>query len=197
MRMSPFILALIVLGGGGLQAHEVGLLISKSVGKAQAAETVLFGQPKASYDEVSPTGQGARLGWSLVDLKVAEVSVVGTWHTQGESRVVGGGTDTGLKYRGSYLAVGGQVEWKLLVNLTAGLDLRKESLELGPEKVSQTRPWIRAGVGFSLPIPVLSPFVKLEAAVPTVKEGRTDSQSAMVKALAPQFQLAAYAGVRF
>lgn len=197
MRPSACALALAALAGPMLEAHEVSLLLSRQMGKAQAADAALFGQSKGSFEAGSAAGQGLRLGYSLLDLKLVEISATGTVHRQAEARVELAGRDTGLDYRARYVALGAQVDWKLLVNVSVGLEVRQERLEMGAERVQQSRPWLRAGFGFSIPTPALSPFVRLEVAVPTVKEGRTTTASELVKALAPQVQVAACGGIRF
>lgn len=182
--------------GTALSAGELGLIIDKQLGKAQTSNLLVFGH-KGPYDAVSPTGFGIRAGFSVLDLKVAELGVDLTYHTKAEGDVIVGGINTGQKYGIEYFAAGGKVEWKFLVNLYAGLELRGEKLSLGNESVTYTRPWIKGGVGMSLPIPVLSPFVRLEYAMPTTKDDKTGSSSELLKALAPQHQIALVAGIKF
>jgi hypothetical protein len=95
------------------------------------------------------------------------------------------------------------MDWKLLLNLNAGVEMRRETLSwdlvapLGKEESTLNRPWARAGIGFSIPLPVVSPFIRLEVAIPLSKEDRTSSPDSVRKALAPQSQVGLYAGIRF
>ncbi len=63
-----------------VNAAEVGLLLDKQFGKAQALTAV----PGAKYDAVSPTGFGIRAGVSILDLKVAELGLTATYHPKAE-----------------------------------------------------------------------------------------------------------------
>lgn len=187
-----------------LAAGEVGLLAGKLVGKAQVGSAALSGNPAGTnYDSISPTGFGIRAGYTLLNLGVAELGLAATYHTKAEGDLefklpsqpnvkVSRG-----KYGVQYLAIGAQADWKFLVNLHVGADIRQEKLEYGSESVTYTRPWVKAGIGFSLPLPVVSPFARLELAVPTTKEDKTGSSNDLMKAMAPTFQAALYAGIRF
>ena len=56
------------------------------------------------------------------------------------------------------MAIGAQVDWKFLVNLHAGVDIRREKLTtegssgFGAGSTTYTRPWVKAGIGFSVPL---------------------------------------------
>ena len=54
-------------------ATELGLLLDKQAGEAQ---TAAFGTGQ-KYDAVSPTGLGVRLGFDVLDLKVAALVAAG------------------------------------------------------------------------------------------------------------------------
>lgn len=187
-----------------LAAGEVGLLAGKLVGKAQVANATFFGNNSgARYDAVSPTGFGIRAGYTLLNLGVAELGLAATYHTKAEGDLnitlpapINTKVNAG-KYGVQYLAIGAQADWKFLVNLHVGADIRQEKLEFGSESVTYTRPWVKAGIGFSVPLPVVSPFARLELAVPTTKEDKTGSSNDLMKAMAPTFQAALYAGIRF
>ncbi|MDE3246350.1 MAG: hypothetical protein KGN80_09700 [Acidobacteriota bacterium] len=178
-----------------LSAGELGLLYTKQFGKAQT----IAGADK--YDAVDTASVGIRGGFSVVDFKVVEFSFTGTYQPKAEQDLVLGGSKRG-RYGVSYAALGAQLDWKLLLNLNAGVEMRRETLSwdldtLGKDESTQTRPWVRAGLGFSLPLPVVSPFLRLEVAVPLSKEDRTSSPDSIRKALAPQLQAGVYAGIRF
>jgi hypothetical protein len=177
----------------------VGLLLDKQFGKAQAITAF----PSNKYDAVSPTGFGIRAGVSILDLKVAELGLTATYHPKAEGDLELNGTKLG-KFGTEYIAIGAQVDWKFLVNLHAGVDLRREKYtsDLGglKESNSVTRPWVKAGIGFSVPTPVVSPFFRLEVAVAASKDDKTvdapNSENTR-KALAPEYQVGIYGGIRF
>jgi len=175
-------------------AGEVGLLYTKQFGKAQAIGN-------QEYKAVDTAAVGIRGSFSVVDLKVMEFSFTGTYQPKAEQDLTFNGTKLG-KYGVGYAAIGAQVDWKLLLNLNAGVEMRRETLSwdlgpLGKDESTLTRPWVRAGIGFSIPLPVVSPFIRLEVAVPLSKEDRTSSPDSIRKALAPQSQVGLYAGIRF
>lgn len=207
MRMRSFPVLVASVLAFPLAAGEVGLLLDKQFGKAQ---TVLAGVAPGStlagkVDAIGPTGVGLRLGFSVLDLKVAELGLTATYHPKAEGDVEIGGTKYG-KFGAKYIAVGAQVDWKFLVNLHAGVDLRRETLTLSEFQGSNvglngdntvTRPWVKAGIGFSVPTPVVSPFFRLEVAMTTVKEDKRDTPDNLRKALAPEYQVGLYGGIRF
>lgn len=176
-------------------AGEVGLLYTKQFGKAQVVNADKF-------DSVDTATVGIRAGFSVVDLKVVEFSFIGTYQPKAEQDLIFNGTKVG-RYGVGYAAIGAQVDWKLLLNLNVGVEMRRETLSwdlgpvLGKADTTQTRPWARAGIGFSIPLPVVSPFIRMEVAVPLSKESNTSSPDAIQKALAPQLQVGLYAGIRF
>lgn len=178
-----------------LSAGELGLLYTKQFGKAQT----IAGADK--YDAVDTASLGLRGGFSVVDFKVVEFSFTGTYQPKAEQDFKLNGSKFG-KYGVGYVALGAQVDWKLLLNLNAGVEMRRETLSWdlgagGKEDSTLTRPWARAGIGFSVPLPVVSPFVRLEVAMPLSKEDSTSSPDSIRKALAPQLQAGLYAGIRF
>lgn len=184
---------------------EFGLLLDKEVGKSQAlAAPGAGGQGglgNGSYDAVSPTGLGFRAGYSFLDLKIASLGAAVTYHPKAQGDLVLQGREIG-KYGNEYVAVGVQADWKFLVNVNAGIDYRSEKLTTsvngGPsDSTTLTRPWARVGVGFSAPLPVVSPFVRLEVAAPLTTPSKGDNSDDLRKALAPSLQVALYGGIRF
>jgi hypothetical protein len=180
---------------------EIGLLFDSQMGKAQTL-TQAFGAPSngQSFDKATLNGVGIRGGVSVLDLVVADLSITATYHPKVSADLKLDGQEVGT-FSQSYAAIGAQVEWKLLVNLNVGVDLRQEKLtsqlDGGPETdTTLTRPWIRAGLGWSLPLPVVSPFVRVEAAMPANSKS-TGNMTAFTQAMAPQFQVGIYAGIRF
>jgi hypothetical protein len=179
------------------QAHEVGILLDKQFGSAQAIAGL-------TADAARPTGAGLRGAYTLLNLGVAEVGVSGTYHFEAKDDLTVNGYHLG-NFSNQYWAIGAQADWKLLLNLHAGLELRREKADsdggllLGDASTTFTRPWISAGVGFSFPLPVVSPFVRLEAAyaLQTYSVSENSSFDDVRKAMAPKFQIALYGGIRF
>ena len=182
---------------------ELGILADKQVGKAQALAAGTSGnlQP-GRYDAVSPTGVGFRAAYTFLDLKIAGLGAAVTYHPKVQGDLVAGGTTLG-RYGSEYTSVGLQADWKFLVNLNAGVDYRAEKLTTvasaggTSESTTLTRPWARVGIGFSAPLPVVSPFVRLEVAAPLTTPSNGGGPEDFRKAMAPSFQVALYGGIRF
>lgn len=178
-------------------AGEVGLLVDKQFGKAQAAS----GYSTQKYDAVSPTGLGIRGGFDVLDLKIAALQLNATWHNKTTGDLSYGGTKYG-ELDNQYWAAGAMVNWKLLVNVGAGVEYRSEKLSFRPTTGASTdstlgRPWARVNVGFSIPTPVVSPFFLFEVAAPLSKKDSTTTAKDLTDALAPQVQIGIYGGIRF
>ena len=180
-------------------AGEVGLLIDKQAGKAQTATA--FSTQK--FDAVSPTGLGIRGGFDILDLKIAALQVNTTWHNKTTGDLSYGGTKYG-ELDNQYWAAGAMVNWKLLVNVGAGVEYRSEKLTWRSTTpaftngdTTQGRTWARLNIGFSIPTPVVSPFFALEVAAPLSKKDSTATPKDFAEALAPQVQIGIYGGIRF
>ncbi len=191
MLLMPFLIILPVFAG------EVGLLVDKQFGKAQAAT---FGTGQ-KYDAISPTGFGIRGGFDIFDLKVAALQLNATWHNKTTSDLSYGGNKLG-EFDNQYWAAGAMVNWKLLVNVGAGVEYRSEKLTYRPNTGvgsdnTTGRPWARVNIGFSIPTPVVSPFFLLEVAAPLSKKDATSTPKDLTDALAPQVQIGIYGGIRF
>ncbi len=180
------------------RASELGLLVDKQIGAAQAFSA-------NNFDASKPSGYGIRGAYTVLDLKVAEVGLTATYHPESKTDLIQNGNNFG-KFNDEYMAVGAQVDWKFLVNLHAGLDIRREKLTTegtsfaGAGSTTYTRPWVNAGIGFSMPTPVVSPFVRLEVAMATTKQGSlsaSPSADEVRKAMAPEYQIGLYGGIRF
>ena len=96
------------------------------------------------------------------------------------------------------------VNWKLLVNVGAGVEYRSEKLSyrvtspvVGSGDTTLGRPWARVNVGFSIPTPIVSPFFTLEVAAPLSKKDNGATYSDLSEAMAPQIQVGIYGGIRF
>ncbi len=189
----PVLATLPLLAGG-----EIGVLADKQVGKAQA---LIVGGSRTDYDAVSPTGFGLRGGFDVLDLKVASLQLNATWHNKTTGDLATGGAKVG-ELDNQYWAAGAMVNWKFLVNVGAGVEYRSEKLTWRPASGPSTdttlgRPWARVNVGFSIPTPVVSPFLTLEVAAPLSKKDNGGNPGDVSEALAPQVQVGIYGGIRF
>jgi hypothetical protein len=194
LLLVPLVAALPVLAG------ELGLLADKQFGKAQ----VFAYDNNKNYDAVSPTGLGIRAGFDVLDLKVAALQLNATWHnkTTGDLNF---GTGKVGEMDNQYWAAGAMVNWKLLVNVGAGVEYRSEKQTwrtsplnpLGNGDTTQGRAWARVNIGFSIPTPLVSPFFALELAAPLSKSSSTSTAKDLAEALAPQAQIGIYGGIRF
>lgn len=183
-------------------AGEVGLLLDKQFSKAQTP--TFTGWNRGGYESFSPTGLGVRAGFDVLDLKVAALQLNATWHNKTTSNLNSSGGKQG-EFDNQYWAAGAMVNWKLLVNVGAGLEYRSEklawrnyvpALPQGAE-TTQGRAWARVNVGFSIPTPLVSPFFLLEVAAPVSKTSSTNTPKDLTEALAPQVQIGIYGGIRF
>lgn len=84
------------------------------------------------------------------------------------------------------------VDFKTMIAVGAGVEMRFEKQSLPTQDASYARPWLRANLGLAFPAPAIKPFIGLEvaAALPSASENR-------VKALAPKTQVGVYGGIRF
>jgi hypothetical protein len=182
------------------RASEFGLLLDKEIGRAQAFNGSGSGLAAGGYDKSSPSGLGFRAAYTFLNLKVAEFGAAVTYHPKVEDNLTVGGNRIG-KFGDQYVAIGVQADWKLLMNVHAGLDMRSEKLSTNAGGISDsttvTRPWVKAGVGYALPTPVVSPFVRLEVAVPLTSSDSSNNPDDFRKAMAPSLQVALYGGIRF
>jgi hypothetical protein len=198
-RLAAPLFALALLGLPA-SAGEVGLFADKLQGKSQVDAA------GNRYDAVSPSGFGIRAAYTLINLKVAEIGITASYHPESEADLILK-SPLNVTTRGrmgvSYGAIGAQVDWKFLVSIHAGLEMRHErlawsGLASGNGSSTLDRPWARVGFGFSLPVPVLSPIIRLEFSAPLRKQdGNLLSSGDTREALAPQAQGAIYVGVRF
>ena len=102
------------------------------------------------------------------------------------------------------------MNWNFLVRLGVGLEYRSEKLNftdafLPSANTSTTygRPWVRGTAGFTIPTPLVKPFIGVEVAFPLTTSTTTYDQvnngdwNSLNKAMAPKAQYGIYAGVRF
>jgi hypothetical protein len=199
--MRPALLAAALLAASpAATAGELGLFADKLQGQSKVDGL------GSRYDAVGPSGFGVRGAYTVVNLKVAELGITASYRPDTEADLFIKGP-AGTTQRGrmgvSYAAIGAQVDWKFLVSLHAVVEMRHErlvwrGLPSGNGSSTLDRPWARVGVGFSLPVPVLSPLVRLEFSAPLRKEdSNLLSSGDLREALAPKAQAALYVGFRF
>ena len=183
------------------KAAEFGLLLDKQIGQAETLGAPGSGLPAGGYDRANPTGWGVRAGYTFLSLKAADLGAAVTYHPKAQDDLNQGGANQG-KLGSQYWAIGVQAEWNSSLNLHAGLDLRSEKITTSAgngisDSTTLTRPWVKAGVGYVLPAPAVSPFVRLEVAVPLTSYESSASTDDFRKAMAPSLQVALYGGIRF
>jgi len=186
-----------------VRATEFGILLDKAIGREEAlGGSGGSGLPPLGYDASSPGGIGFRAAYTFMNLKATDLGAAITYHPKSQDNITSGGTTYG-KFGSEYTAIGIQADWKLLFDLHAGLDMRSEKLTTTSNATGATdsttlvRPWVKAGLGYALPLPAASPFVRLEVAVPLTKEDSSSSTDDFRKAMAPSLQVALYGGIRF
>ena len=194
VTMRNQVLFVSILAALPLSAGEFGLLLDKQFGKAQTMGT-------NSYDAVSPTGFGIRGGLDVLDLKVAALQLNATWHNKTTGDLNVGSAKLG-ELDNQYWAAGAMVNWKLLVNVGAGVEYRSEKMSwrsslLGSGDTTTGRPWAKVNVGFSIPTPIVSPFFIVEVAAPLSKKDSPATAKDLSEAMAPQVQIGVYGGIRF
>ena len=124
--------AVVAAGLAVLPAHasELGILLDEQVGSSQSfkvATPLAVGQTGVSFDASKPRGYGIRGAYTVLQLKKAEVGITATYHPETRTDLVVNGSNDG-RLNNQYIALGAQVDWNFLVNLHAGIDIRRERL---------------------------------------------------------------------
>lgn len=183
------------------KAAELGLLLDKQIGRTEILGADASGLPAGGYERANPSGWGLRAGYTFLSLKAADLGAAVTYHPKAQDDLTQGGATLG-KLGTQDRAIGVQADWKFLMDLHAGLDLRSEKITTSAnngvsDSTTLIRPWVKAGVGFQMPTPAVSPFVRLEVAVPLTSYESSASGDDFRKAMAPSLQVALYGGIRF
>ena len=196
------------------QSFEAGALYTWNPTKDQ---TLSVGSNSVGYKADTWKAAGLRFGYNFVS--------VGPMEFQGNATIQFNNTqDIAIKQNGApvstagyvfneeykYWAVGAAVNWNFLMRLGVGLEYRSEQLHLNDSSdgyyhsTTYGRPWIRGTAGFSIPAPVVKPFIGAEVAFPlTTKTLNLSDVTPPVnldnfnKSLAPKAQYGIYAGIRF
>lgn len=181
------------------QDYEVGVFLGENTYRSQ---TILGTELKPETKTVA----AARLGFSIVDLGPALFQFTLGYQPKVKTAVEADGATTGLDYGHQYWSAGLMFNFKAFVAVGAGVEYRGEKLSLVGPGVNQSttygRPWARINVGFSFPMPLVKPFVGVEAAAPLRSANVSDTEylsdpDKALKAHAPNFQVGIYGGIRF
>jgi len=184
------------------QDYEVGVFLGQNTYKSQ---TILGTELKPETKTVA----AARLGFSIVDLGPALFEFTVGYQPKAKTAMDANGANTGLDYGDQYWSAGLMFNFKAFVAVGAGVEYRGEKLTLeGPglnQSTNYGRPWARVNVGFSFPLPIVKPFVGVEAAMPLASTsapanygyGPGADTDASLKSHAPSFQVGVYGGIRF
>ena len=215
------ILALLVLASAlplAAQDFEAGVLYTWSPGKAEN-----FTDPSGinlfQFKADTWKAAGLRFGYNFVHVGPMEIQGNATIQFNNQQDLVfkinGSTVPLGLKEDYKYWAVGAAVNWDFLVRLGVGLEYRSEKLNstssvpfvaaIYSGSATYARPWMRATAGFTIPVPVVKPFIGIEVALPLTSTsvnysdfaGSTLDTQKFNKSLAPKAQYGIYAGIRF
>ena len=198
MKRLTLLLALTALPACA-QDYEVGLFLGQTTFRTQTIAGTEF-EP-----ETKTVGM-ARLGVSLVDIGPALFQVTVGYQPKAKTALDANGAPTPLQYGDQAWSAGLMFNFKAFVAIGAGLEYRGERLSLEGPGVNQSatyaRPWARVNVGLSFPLPLLKPFVGVEAAAPLSSTSVTDAEylsdpDKALKSHAPSFQVGVYGGIRF
>ncbi|WP_243294477.1 hypothetical protein [Geothrix mesophila] len=202
MKISAIIWSLFLLTPLSAQTWELGVFAGR-----QTYNSISTSMPGLTTNEscAKKTALAARLGYSVIDLGPAmlqltvgyqpSVTTTARVITQGTSVPGQPPTDSGpLDYQASHASVGMMVNFKALLAVGVGIEMRFEKQSLASNSTSYARPWLRANIGMAFPTPVIKPFVGLElaAALSSTSDGLQP-----IKSLAPKSQIGIYTGIRF
>lgn len=195
------------------QSFEAGVLYTWSPGKAQ---TVTNGGISSEIKADTWKAAGLRFGYNFVHIGPMEIQGNATIQFNNKQNVLVNGQSASapgsITEEYKYWAVGAAVNWDFLVRLGVGLEYRSEQLHFNQSyggvnnfdgSTTYGRPWIRGTAGFTIPTPVVKPFIGIEAAFPITSSSVTYQDlvnsdiNTLNKSLAPKAQYGIYAGVRF
>lgn len=197
-----------LLWAGPVQASEFGLLVDKQIGRSNDLGYGFAGGLDRQ-EAARLQGFGLRGAYTLGQVWGADFALHATYHPKAKADFIqdlsGHPPQTFGKYTVEYVALGGQLDWKWLGDVHAGLDVRREQLDYEPRgggsspAVVITRPWVSAGIGWSFPAPA-RPFVRLEGAYALRQYDLTWNNwdfNDLLRAMAPRYQIGLYAGIHF
>ena len=194
------------------QSFEVGALYTWNPTKGQ---TITAGPNSEEIKADTWKAAGLRFGYNFVSIGPMEIQGNATMqfnNTQNIGIKVNGTTvpSPGITEDYKYWAVGAAVNWNFLVRLGVGLEYRSESLKLTDPldgvnpSTTYGRGWIRGTAGFTIPAPIVKPFIGAEVAFPLSTKSLAISDLSpspnwdnFNKSMAPKAQYGLYAGIRF
>ena len=191
------------------QSFEVGALYTWNPSKAQ---TVTVGSLSQEIKADTWKAGGLRFGYNFVSIGPMEVQGNATYQFKNSQDILtnGNAAGPGIKEDYNYWAVGAAVNWDFLVRVGVGLEYRSEKLDFHQPGTSfdnhsttYGRPWIRGTAGFTIPVPLVKPFIGVEAAFPltstslTYQDLASGNVDTLNKSIAPKAQYGIYAGIRF
>lgn len=214
MRKTLALLALASALPLAAQSFEAGVLYTWSPSKAQN-----FSDTGGTAFEIKADtwkAAGLRFGYNFVHIGPMEIQGNATMQFSNKQNVAlkvnGTAQPFGWQDEYKYWAVGAAVNWNFLVRLGVGLEYRSEKLNftdgISPiynKSTTYGRPWMRATAGFTIPAPVVKPFIGVEVGLPLTTttvtysdlSGLSPDIDKLNKSLAPKAQYGIYAGVRF
>ncbi|HET8900591.1 MAG TPA: hypothetical protein VFM84_01530 [Holophagaceae bacterium] len=192
------------------QSFEVGALYTWNPTKTQ---TLTSGSASADFKTDTFKAAGLRFGYNFVHIGPMEIQGNATVQFKNSQDITesAGGASAKLGTEDyKYWAVGAAVNWDFLVRVGVGLEYRSEDLSASfpgsPQYNKSTtygRPWIRGTAGFTIPAPIVKPFIGAEVAFPLTTSSLSLSDLTgpnvdnINKSLAPKAQYGIYAGIRF
>ena len=212
MKKSLVLLALASALPLAAQSFEAGVLYTWNPGKQQTTNT---GSGDINWKADTWKAAGVRFGYNFVSVGPMEFQGNATVQFNNSQDINISNASASAKlgtedYK--YWAVGAAVNWNFVVRAGVGLEYRSENLAFNDPSAPQYnksttygRPWLRGTLGWTIPTPILKPFIGVEAALPLTSttlnasdiSGSNPDIDKLNKSLAPKAQYGIYAGIRF
>lgn len=192
--------------------QEVILLVSKP---HMQESTQYYPNYQLTLEPTEPIAFSLRYGHEITTLGSTKLQLQLTYHVQ-SSADIKRNTDSNYYFvdssdvlKNEGFSAGVQAQWRYVLQLGLGAELRYEKLEMGYIKTTQVRPWFTAQVGYLVPSPSIHPVFGFEIAVPIANQkdpeilidpvsyGRYSEPKSVLKSLSPRYELRLYGGVRF
>jgi hypothetical protein len=218
MNKVALLLSLLVAVPAAAQSFSAAVSYGQLQSQAQAYAATPNGVGAQTFQEFGAEtlgAFGAQLSWAAVSFGPLAIELTAayqvpatknltstTWVALNGVPATFGATATSAQLRESYAAVGARLAGHLLIDWGVGVEARSESLRLvsdpGTLSTTLTRPWVEGAVGFTIPSPVIKPFVAVTWALALSKvtnDGGYDTK--LVQSMAPKSELALQVGIRF
>jgi len=205
----PLILAASLLAISPLSAQnfEVGLFAGQQTYKSPGYSfTNTTPSGSVSYSTESATVVAARFGYTVLGFGPASLQLTAAYQPKVSAQQTYTNTATQttevVNSKAGYYAAGAMLRMRAPLDLGAGLEYRFEGANVRYGDSTYQRPWARLHAGFSIPAPVVKPFVVLEFAFPLTSTSlgagdATSNNDKLAKASGPKAQVGIYAGIRF